>query len=174
VPVNRKTLAITLVLALLFSAVAGTMLVNLAVANFLPPPPRLPYVYIRADGTVEPTGLPIRQVGNVYNFTNDIPNYSIWVERDNIIIDGQGFTLQGNRSNGIVAYGVYLDYRNNITVRNLKIRLFEVEVWNSQSNSGGYFGVNITKNRISDCDQGGTFVAGTNNSVIGNNITNNY
>jgi parallel beta-helix repeat protein len=133
---------------------------------------RLPFIYIRADGTVEPANLPIKQVGDVYSFTDDISNYTIWVQRDNIVIDGQGFTLHGNRTNGIVADGIYLNSRTNVTVRDLTIRFFEVGIWNSQ-NSGNNFGVNIINNRITECDQGVTFVSATNNSVIGNNITGN-
>ena len=51
-------------------------------------------VYIRADGSVEPSTAPIERSGNVYTFTGDIQG-SIFVERDNVVIDGRGFVLQG-------------------------------------------------------------------------------
>ena len=51
-------------------------------------------VYIRADGSVEPSTAPIQRNGNVYTLTGDIRG-SIVVERSGIVIDGAGFTLQG-------------------------------------------------------------------------------
>ncbi len=51
-------------------------------------------VYIRADGSVEPSTAPIQRNGNVYTLTGDIHG-SIVVERSNVVIDGAGFTLQG-------------------------------------------------------------------------------
>jgi len=72
-------------------------------------------IYIRADGSVEGTGK-IEQTGNFYSFTDNIDG-SIIVERDNIIIDGAGYTLSANSG-----YGVELDYRHNVTVRNLVVK----------------------------------------------------
>ena len=60
-------------------------------------------VYIRADGSVEGTDK-IYRVGNLYIFTGNIGD-SIVVEKSNIIIDGNGFTLQGTGS----GFGVYLN-----------------------------------------------------------------
>ena len=58
-------------------------------------------IYIRADGTVYGTDK-IQRDGDVYTFTDDIGtdewSYGIIVERDNIVIDGVGYTLQGNGS----------------------------------------------------------------------------
>lgn len=53
-------------------------------------------IYIKADGSVYPPEAEalIHRDGDVYTFIADI-NDSIVVERDNIIIDGAGYTLQG-------------------------------------------------------------------------------
>jgi len=51
-------------------------------------------IYIRADGSVEPSTAPIQHSGNVYTLTGNIHG-SIVVERNNVVIDGAGFTLQG-------------------------------------------------------------------------------
>ena len=53
-------------------------------------------VYIRADGTVEGTDK-IQRDGNIYTFTGDIFD-SIVVEKDDVVIEGAGYTLQGNGS----------------------------------------------------------------------------
>ena len=73
---------------------------------------------IRADGTVEGTDK-IQKNGNVYTFTGDIFVDSFSVELDNIIIDGNGYSLSG--------YGVYgggkgfiLTDRNNVTIKNVQ------------------------------------------------------
>lgn len=50
-------------------------------------------IYIRADGSVEGIDK-IQREGNIYIFVDDI-NGSIVVDRDNITIDGAGYTLQG-------------------------------------------------------------------------------
>ena len=54
-------------------------------------------IYIRPDGTVEGTDK-IERDGDIYTFTDNIFNQSIIVERDNIVVDGAGYTLQGNGS----------------------------------------------------------------------------
>jgi hypothetical protein len=51
-------------------------------------------IYIRADGTVEGTDK-IQQDGNLYTFTGDIFS-AIVVDKDDIVIDGMGYTLQGD------------------------------------------------------------------------------
>ncbi|MBK5134280.1 hypothetical protein JJE00_07665, partial [Candidatus Bathyarchaeota archaeon] len=50
-------------------------------------------IYIRADGTVEGTDK-IQQVGNVYSFTDNFGG-SIVVEKDDVVIDGGDYILQG-------------------------------------------------------------------------------
>lgn len=51
-------------------------------------------IYIRQDGTVDPSTAPIQRNGDVYTFKGDISG-SIIVERNNVVIDGAGFTLRG-------------------------------------------------------------------------------
>jgi len=55
-------------------------------------------IYIRADGSIDPPTPNIITADNVtYTFTDD--NYdSIVVERNNIVVDGAGYTLQGTGS----------------------------------------------------------------------------
>ena len=64
-------------------------------------------IYIRSDGSVEGTDK-IQQDGNVYTFTDDIFD-PIVVQRDNIVVDGAGYTLQGTEvpdSKGIYLSGI--------------------------------------------------------------------
>jgi len=62
-------------------------------------------IYIRADGSVDPEGTPISSIDNITytltdNIVGDVPEWSsaIVVERDNIVVDGAGYTLQGTGS----------------------------------------------------------------------------
>lgn len=52
-------------------------------------------IYIRADGRVDPPDAPISTQDNVtYVFTDNI-NDSIVIERDNIVVEGAGYKVQG-------------------------------------------------------------------------------
>jgi parallel beta-helix repeat protein len=124
-------------------------------------------IYIRADGSVEGTSN-IQTADNVtYVFTANI-NGSIVIQRDNITIDGNGYTLMGAG----IGQGINLWERRNVTVQNATIEAFDygIEPDNSSSNSIG--GNNITANKNS-----GIYLIGpssNNNSISGNNITDNY
>ena len=55
-------------------------------------------IYILADGSVNPPTAPISTVDNVtYTFTDNIFD-QIVVQRSNIIVDGNGYTLQGTEA----------------------------------------------------------------------------
>jgi parallel beta-helix repeat protein len=121
-------------------------------------------VYIRADGSIDPPTAPISTVDNVtYTFTGNI-NDSIVVERSNIIIDGNGYTLQGTGS----GTGIDLTYRSNVTVANATIKNFEYGVWLESSNYNS-----ITANNITENNYDGIYLYGSSNTVSGNNITAN-
>src|SRR5512137_1618574 len=71
-------------------------------------------VYIRADGRVEGT-TSIQTADNVTYILLGNINDSIAVERDNIIIDGEGHTVQGSDTR---ADGFYWSGISNVTVKN--------------------------------------------------------
>ena len=76
-------------------------------------------IYINADGSISPSSN-IATTNNItYTFTANI-NDSIVVYRDNIIIDGAGYTLQNPSSfdNGILVES------NGVTIKNLNIKGF--------------------------------------------------
>ena len=118
---NKKQLLITAFSSLLlFSLLAEAQFVRLAGANFLPVPTPQPAFIIRSDGSVDPPTASIQRTGEIYTFTDNIIGYTIAVERDNVILDGSGYTLQGTGS----STGVFIRNRNSITVRNMEIRDF--------------------------------------------------
>jgi len=147
-------------------------------------------VYVRADGSIEPSDAPITTYDNVtYTLTDNITSSGdgIVVERDNIIVDGAGYTLEGTEGKGII-----MSERSNVTIKNTKIETFRYGVWiHSSSNnkisdceiSGGEYGVylwdwncdhnTIAGNKITKKGRG-IYVASTsyNNTILGNEITN--
>jgi parallel beta-helix repeat protein len=144
---KRTALALTLSLALLFSAVAGTHFVHFSSANFFPE--QIPLgIRINSDGSVSGTDM-ISRSGKVYTFTGDIYS-TIVVLRDGIVLDGAGYTLQGSGSGS----GVFLQERNGVTIKNMKICNF------------GY-GIKFTWLSY------GSPTTPRSNEVSGNTITNN-
>ena len=81
-----------------------------------------PPLTINPDGSVTPSTTLITSVDNITytltdNITTDAGYEAINILRDNIILDGAGYAVQHvNRYNGI-----YIGYRNNVTVRNLNL-----------------------------------------------------
>ena len=87
-------------------------------------------IYIRADGSIDGT-TDISTVDNItYSFIDNIYD-QIVVERDNIILDGQGYLLQGTLS----GYGITLLGRSNVTLRNIEINAFYIGVQINSSSS---------------------------------------
>ncbi|XHH10137.1 MAG: nitrous oxide reductase family maturation protein NosD [Candidatus Bathyarchaeia archaeon] len=108
----------SLVVVLLFLAVV--QLSSFSSANYFPyPGPDLPHIYIKSDGTIEPVTAPIEKTGNIYKLTDDISLHTVEIQRDNIVLNGAGYTIQGNASwmgydagnNGIIISG-----RKNVNV----------------------------------------------------------
>jgi parallel beta-helix repeat protein len=74
-------------------------------------------IYIRADGSIEPETANITCDEFNITYTFNGANYdTIVIERNNIILDGAGFTLQVASADGI-----FLDHQSNVTIKNLNI-----------------------------------------------------
>jgi parallel beta-helix repeat protein len=122
-------------------------------------------IYIRADGSIEGTTF-IQTADNItYIFVANI-NDSIVVERNNTVVDGNGYTLQGT-GNGT---GIDLCERENVTVRNTQIKKFSYGIWLRYSNNNSISGNNVTEN-----NRYGIYIYPSSNcnSIVGNNITEN-
>jgi parallel beta-helix repeat protein len=126
-------------------------------------------VYVRADGSIDPTGAPISTVDNVtYTLTGNITSDGdgIVVERDNIVVDGSGFAVEG--TGATFSNGIYLDRRSNVTIQNANITTFDYGIGFSYSSNNRISGNNIANNTWH-----GIFLASSsNNSISGNTITN--
>ena len=122
-------------------------------------------IYIRADGSIDPPTAPISTVDNVtYTFTGNI-NDSIVVERDNIVVDGAGCTVQG--TGALDSKGMDLSERTNVTVRNTQIQASWYGIWLSYASNNSIVGNNITAN-----SDAGVRIDSSGNEFYHNNFNN--
>jgi parallel beta-helix repeat protein len=154
------------------TAIASCMLLLLSVsmfqlsvawANPIPTPPIL-QIYIRSDGTVDPSTTPIQRTGNTYTFTSDLTNSTIEVQRDNTVIDGAGFTLQGNKGGSNT--GITLTDRSNVIIKNIVFRDYAYSISLIYSSKITIYDNNVTNSGI-------LLYSSVDNQIIGNNITGN-
>jgi parallel beta-helix repeat protein len=121
-------------------------------------------IYIRADGSIEPPDAPISTFDNVtYALTDHITSdaHGIVIERDNIVVDGAGYTVQGTMTSWT---GIHLIERSNVTIKNMEIIAFSYGICLSLSSSITVSGNNITNSR-----DFGVLISGTSNSALRNN-----
>ena len=87
-------------------------------------------VYIRADGSIDPPDAPIITYDNItYTLIDNITSSGdgIVIERDNIVINGAGYTIQGNKES--LCVGIRLLGRSNITIKNIEINNFTYGIY---------------------------------------------
>ncbi len=123
-------------------------------------------IYIRADGSIDPPTANITSLDNVtYTFTGNV-NDTILVQRDNIVIDGAGYTLQGTG----IGVGIALTIgRSNVTIKNVKVKGFGlgIKLYETSNNT-------IAGNNITDNSWYGIHLESSNqNTISDNNITDN-
>jgi parallel beta-helix repeat protein len=122
-------------------------------------------IYIRADGSVEGTDKMHRN-GDVYTLTGNIYD-PIVVKKDNVVVDGGGYTLQGTGT----GRGIELSDRKNVTVKNFEINNFETGIYiydysEPRNNT-------ISANSITNNTYGVYIEHAHNNTISGNTIANN-
>ena len=97
---NKRPGVFLLIFALLFATVIVNQSVNLADAQLSPTTKSYPTITIMSNGRVKGTDL-IHRDGDVYTFRGDILG-TIKVEKDGIIIDGDGYALSADRAGGVM------------------------------------------------------------------------
>jgi parallel beta-helix repeat protein len=153
---NRRTIGILALLIITFFALCSGLRIEKAGAV-------IEYVYIRADGSIDPLIAPITTTDNItYTLTNDL--YSqIVVEKNSIIVNGSDHMLARDGT-GI---GLNLTSRANVTIQNLQILNFQSGIRLIQSNNIRIFNTEVSNNTF------GIWVYGTHNTLAGNTIKNN-
>ncbi len=125
-------------------------------------------IYIRADGSIDPPTAPIQRNGDIYTLTGNIISDAngIVIERNNMMLDGAGYTLQG--TNASESRGIDLS-GSNVTIKNTAIEAFDCGFFLASSSN------NIIGNNITASNYCGIWLysPSSGNSISGNNITNN-
>ncbi len=160
---NRKTLGVFFLLILILGAYWAWQYM-LPFLEWKEPSFMDGTIHIKADGSVKPLTANITSVNNViYTFTDN--NYgSIIVERDNIVVDGASYILQGTGS----GKGINLTERSNVTITNLKIKDFREGIHLSSTSRGVISQNNLTNN------QNSVVLENSSNNILSrNDMTNN-
>jgi nitrous oxidase accessory protein NosD len=144
-------------------------------------------ICIRPDGSVYPSAAPIQQNGNTYTFTDNFYG-AIRIQKNNIVLDGAGFTLHGPYDGAVsdiwfigegtgqlakstqVQYTIGVDLGSpsveGVVIENLNIKNFSIGmyVW---TRSNTVVGNAVSENII------GILLSGSNATVTKNFIANN-
>lgn len=136
-------------------------------------------IYIDSAGNVNPSTAPIQRNVDTYSLTEDIINYTIFIQRSNIVFDGKDHTIQGF-ANGInsAAEGIIIEEKTNITIENVCLKQFYTGISLTSSSN-----ITINKNTLTDIHSAinldscnGTTITGNKekNVVSAIRIANNY
>jgi parallel beta-helix repeat protein len=121
-------------------------------------------IYIRADGSVDPSTAPIQRIEEVYALVGNIEEFVI-VERNNTVFDGSGYTV-GGISGPPVVWTEELGWHTNITTG--------ITITNTVINGGGIIFVeasnSIIANNTLSGGRGISWGNGKGNTVYGNRV----
>jgi len=144
-------------------------------------------IYITADGSISPPEAPISSLDNItYTLTGNVTD-SIVVERSNIVVDGAGYSVEGDGTGN----GFSLQNIVNVTIENTRIEgcIDGIQLFNSANSiitgncivGNSYEGLGlyyssyniISDNSITDNQVGIGFYDSSNNLIFHNSFTNN-
>jgi parallel beta-helix repeat protein len=152
--------------------VLAILLVSIpALSSSVPTARAITTIYIQADGTISPTSAPIQRNGDVYTLTGNINSDAdgIVIERNNTVLDGAGYTLQGTNTGS--STGIYASGISGVTIRNINVKAFESGILLDAYSTFNQ----IIKNKVEDNDYGiNCWAYSDSNNITGNNITANH
>jgi len=167
--IKRKAFALSILTLLLTSTFATTFNVHRAKA--------IGPIYIRADGSIDPPTAPIMTYDYVtYTLTDNITSSGdgIVVQKDSIIIDGGGYTLQGTWAYYSYSKGIDLTGRTNVTVKNVRITVFYYGIYLSSSTNNIVRENELAENGWYDHGCGIYLVSSSNNTILKNDVTQDW
>jgi len=166
------------------------MFVDYANANPIAPL-HLPEIIINSNGTVTPETGYIQRTGNVYTLTTNITQeYSVQIERSNIVFDGAGHTIDvavpgvfevdGCKNGMYKDVGITLADVNNVIVKNVNVSSNNIYTISLRYSSNCQI-IGVTTNHvvrvrgsfniITESNVGISISAGSNNLITRNNIS---
>jgi parallel beta-helix repeat protein len=143
-------------------------------------------IFIRQDGSVYPSNVPIQRNGEVYTFTDSIYG-TVKIQKSNIVLNGAGYTLSGpyngsqanvwavgdgpNQSPDLVAqYIIGIDLGaetvDGVTIQNLNVKNFSIGMYMWTKNN------TVTNNAVSESILG-IMLSGTNTTITNNYLADN-
>jgi len=163
---KKSSILVFSAILVISSIIVAARSVSLVSANGIIPPP-INKIYIRSNGTITPSTAPILKNGDIYTLTENLRDYCIVVERDNIVIDGKGQTIRWYDYFRRY-YAISISKRTNVTIKNLNIKNFlcGVNLDHASNNT-------IIENRMSGF-AGVTLENANYNKIIGNSVTEGY
>ncbi|TSA57077.1 hypothetical protein D4R42_02305 [bacterium] len=165
----KKIVSSFILLFLALSLCCSLQFVGSVSANFFPAPVPDHSIEITEDGAVNGTDQ-IQRSGNIYTFTGDIVG-SIVVFRSGIVVDGAGYTLQGNGTRT----GIWFQGENSVEIKNLHIRNFTYGIqFTFALSMDGCTDFTLSGNTITDNTYGiRSWIFSHSNSLLDNTIANN-
>jgi hypothetical protein len=122
--VKKKAYGLAFVLSLLFSAAAGLMLVEPAIANPIGnifPREHYPRISINRDGSITPDTGYISRNGATYTLTANVTDHRVAIECSDVVFDGAGYTINlRNEMDPALYVGGSLGARN-VTIKNVEV-----------------------------------------------------
>jgi len=178
---GRRFIAALMLLLLIVSTIASAFMIQ--------PVGAAGAIYIRADGSIEPSGAPIASSDNVTYILTNSTSDSIYIERSNIIFHGNSYSMLGSGS----GVGIDLNDVGNVTVENMHIVGYQWGIYVRNSNlrnsivqnylAANQYGIFVSlahNNIVSDndvvnCTYTGIYLSySTNNTIFRNDIETNY
>ncbi|PVX23648.1 MAG: hypothetical protein CW691_10035 [Candidatus Bathyarchaeum sp.] len=130
---------------------------------------KLSNITLREDGTIEPQDAPIQRDGDVYTLIDDVVNRTVRVERDNVVIDGAGHSIQGFITNArYAADGIVLQDISNVTLMNMEVTQF----WSGVSVTS-CSDITITGTNVTDIGSKAIMFDSCNSIVVSDNTVDN-
>jgi parallel beta-helix repeat protein len=150
----RKAVSLVIIASLMTSTLAFASAIQSVKADGT--------VHINADGSITPSTVPISTVDDVtYTLADNIYD-SIIVEKGDIIVNGNGYTVQGSG----FGVGIFLYSVNNVTIKNANVTGFDCGIY-----------IYSSCNTVSDNNVSGNIVGiglcYSYNTLSGNIITGN-
>ena len=154
----NKTLAFPLLLTLF-------VVLLIRIAYIQPVKSQVDGIFIKPDGNVNPPTAPIQREGDTYILTDNIINNFIIIQRDNVMIDGANFTIQGQYP-AFSDAGIHVSGRSNITIKNATIVNFKTGINIEYTTNSTIMENTITTFEYED----GIHLFNSTNNKISNNI----
>ncbi|NWG11260.1 right-handed parallel beta-helix repeat-containing protein, partial [Candidatus Bathyarchaeota archaeon] len=125
-------------------------------------------IYIRSDGSIEPSDAPLSTNDNVtYSLVSNVTSNAdgIVIERDNIRLHGVSYILQGTGAQNYYI-GIDLAGRKNVAIEKIEIKAFSIGIRLDSCSNNIISGNIVTKHNY----DGIRLLRGSNNNVVFRNI----